>query len=51
MQRASEQESPDSKNQEQRVSLLFLALAFLKVGLTAWGGFMALVSIVQGLLV
>lgn len=51
MQQASEQKSLHLQQQEQPVSLLFLAAAFLKVGLTAWGGFMALVSIVQGLLV
>lgn len=31
----------------KQVTLLFLFLSFLKIGATSWGGFMALISVVQ----
>lgn len=45
------QSQPPQETDEPSVSFQFLAATFLKVGLTAWGGFMALVAIVQGILV
>lgn len=41
----------DLDSQQERVSLLFLAWTFLRIGATAFGGFMALVSVVQNIVV
>jgi chromate transporter len=40
---------PDSR--QERVSLPFLAWTFLRIGATAFGGFMALISVVQNIIV
>jgi chromate transporter len=34
-------------NDTDRTSLRYLFLTFLKIGATSWGGFMALISVVQ----
>ncbi len=41
----------DLDSQQERVSLLFLAWTFLRIGATAFGGFMALISVVQNIVV
>ena len=38
-------------SQNERISLLHLFLTFLKIGSTAFGGFMALISVVQNYVV
>ena len=43
--------SESSENSTQTASLSFLFLAFLKVGSTAFGGFMALISVVESIIV
>ena len=41
----------DEESSEDRVSLLLLAWTFLRIGATAFGGFMALVSVVRNIVV
>lgn len=37
----------ENSNYSTDITLLFLFLSFLKIGATSWGGFMALISVVQ----
>ena len=37
----------ENSNHSTDITLLFLFLSFLKIGATSWGGFMALISVVQ----